>query len=165
MKLSRITFVAVLAIALMVAGTVFAQDNPVTIASILTAAKCPLTDAQKKQYDAIDFSQGFQGYQTLNEMFDDKQMEALKAALGTQPGRNDRPDRPRYLMQVVMFEKAKCPLMDSQLKKLMALPQGQGRGMGGGQEMMDILTDEQQEAMQGMRGGRGGGMGGGRGGN
>ena len=160
MKLSRIMFVFTLAAALVFAGTAFAQDNPVTVASILTAAKCPLTDAQKKQYDSIDFTQGFQGYQTLNELFTDAQNDALKAKLGTQPGRNDRPDRPRYLMQVVMFEKAGCPFTDSQIKKLMALPQGQGRGMGGGQGMMDILTAEQQKAMEGMRGGMRGGRGG-----
>ena len=65
---------------------------------------------------------------------------------------------------MVIFESAGCPLTESQLKKLkdIPIPEGRGRGMGGGEAMMEILTADQQKAMEGMRGGRGGG---GRGGN
>ena len=156
-----ITVVFAVAIFFVFTSSAFSQnDKPVTIAEILKNAKCPLTDAQVKQLKELDPSQGFQIYRTLFEMFSDDQNEALKKALGTQPGRNDRPDRPRYLFQVIIFENAGCPLTESQLKKLLALPTGQGRGMGGGQAMTEIFTSEQLKVMEQFRGGRGGRRGG-----
>jgi|GEM_PF-2603090 len=157
MKLSRImtVFVAIVLLAAFAVTAYSQDDKTVTIAGILKDAKCPLTDKQVKQYSDLDFSQGFQVFRELYEMFSDDQNDALKEALGTQPGRNDRPERPRNMMQVVMFEKADCPLTVSQLKKLKEIPQARGRGVGS-EAMMDILTDEQMKVMESLRGGRGG---------
>ena len=157
MKFSKLIIIGItLAIFLIFAGTVFSQDDnddkPVTIATILENAKCPLTEEQAKQLKEIESGQGFSMYRTINEMFDENQMEALKEALGSSPGRNDRPSRPRNLFKVILFENAGCPLTESQVQKLKELPMGQGRG--GMQGMMDILTDEQQEIMQKFRGNR-----------
>lgn len=158
MKLSKIiTLFLALAIVFAFAGTAFSQDDPVTIAGILEEAGCPLTEDEEKQLKDMDISEGFQIFRTLFEIFDDDQNEALKEALGTQPGRNDRPDRPRYIFQMVILENAGYPLTESQIKKLKDLPTGQGRGFGGGQAMMEILNDDQKKVMGSFRGGRGGG--------
>jgi hypothetical protein len=160
MKLSKLTvFGVILTVFFVFAAAAFSQnaDSPVTIASILKNAGCPLTGEQAKQLKEIEPGQGFSMYRTVNEMFDEKQTNALKQALGTSPGRNNRPERPRNLFQVIMFENAGCPLTESQVKKLKELPMGQQRG--GMQEMMDILTDEQQEVMEKIRESRGIGAG------
>ena len=161
MKFSKLIIIGItLAIFPIFAGTAFSQDDnddkPVTIASILENAKCPLTEEQVKQLKEIESGQGFSMYQTISEIFDENQMEALKKALGESPGRNDRPARPRNLFQVILFENAGCPLTESQVQKLKELPMGERRG-GVMQGMMDILTDKQQEVMQKFRENRRGG--------
>lgn len=118
-------------------------DKTVTVAGILKQAKCPLTEAQAKQLKDLDLSTGREAYQTLNTMFDETQLAALKKALGTSPGRSGGPETPRYLRQVVVFEKAGCPLMGTQLTALLALEPGQGSR----EQMNTILTDPQKEAM------------------
>ena len=127
-------------------GTVYSQessDTKITVASILTKADCPLTKEQKKQLDDLDLSGGREVFQTLNSMFTDAQTEAFKKALGTRPGRDDRPDRPRYLMQVVIFEKAGCPLTSGQLEKLLKLPNERGSS----ESAREIYTEKQNEEM------------------
>lgn len=129
------------------AGTAFSQDaaeKAVTLADILKAASCPLTADQTKKLAALDLTKGREAFQGLNEMFDEKQTAALKAALGARPGRDGGPESPRYLMQMVVFEKAKCPLTAKQLAALKALPNERGAF----QQMNEILTDPQKEAMQ-----------------
>ncbi len=129
------------------AGAVLAQDNadkPVTVAEILKTAKCPLTADQGKTLAGLDFSQGREAFRGLSELFTEEQTTALKTALGTREGRNGGPESPRYLMQVVIFEKSKCPLTAKQLEALKALPNERGAY----QQMNEILTDAQKEAMQ-----------------
>ena len=130
-------------------GTVLSQsatkestEKAVTVADILDNAGCPLTEAQKKSLKELDLSAGREAFGTLYEMFDEKQYEALKKALGTRPGRDDRPDRPRYLMQVIVFEKEKCPLTQKQLTELLALPNERGSF----QQAREIYTEAQNEA-------------------
>jgi len=127
-------------------GTAFSQessDTQITVASILAKADCPLTKEQQKQLDDMDMEGGWEVFRTLNGMFDDTQTEALKKVLGTRPGRNDRPDRPRYLMQVVIFEKAGCPLTAGQLEKLLKLPNERGSS----EAAREIYTEKQSEEM------------------
>ena len=147
MRSSRVMLVfAIVAVLCLSAGIAMAQteDKAVTVADILKEAKCPLTEAQAKQLKDMDLSQGREVFQTLYGMFDEKQTDALKKALGTRPGRNDGPERPRYLTQVVVFEKAGCPLTQKQLKDLLAIEPGQGSR----DQMNAILTDKQKEEMQ-----------------
>ena len=126
-------------------------EKPVIIADILKKAGCPLTETQVKTLKELDLSAGREAFRTLYEIFDEKQFEALKEALGTSPGRDDRPDRPRYLYQVILLEKAQCPLTAKQLEELKALPLERGSW----QKMNEILTEKQQEEMQKLRRNRG----------
>ena len=134
MKFSRVvTVFAALVMLLVCAGTVFSQEEKkevtekaTTIVDILKKAECPLTEEQAKQLKELDLSEGREAFRSLYELFDDTQVEALKKALGTRPGRNDNPDRPRYLFQVILFEKAECPLTEKQLEELKALPNERG---------------------------------------
>jgi len=149
MKSSRVTLAcAIVAVLFLSVGIALSQpaDKAVTVAGILKQAKCPLTEAQAKQLKDLDMSTGREAYQTLNSMWDEKQLDALKKALGTSPARNNRPETPRYLRQVVIFEKGGCPLMETQLTALLAIPQGQGSR----DQMNTILTDPQKEIMQKM---------------
>ena len=87
----------------------------------------------------------------MYQMFDEKQLEALKNTLGTRPGRNDRPDTPRFLFQAILFENAGCPLTEKQLEELKALPNERGSW----QRMGDIYNEKQREEMQRLRESRG----------
>ncbi|MFC1509986.1 hypothetical protein ACFL60_09945 [Candidatus Omnitrophota bacterium] len=143
-----ITVIVALIALLIAAGTVFPQSETkeipvVTIDTILNKAECPLTEKQAEQFKKLDLSEGREVIRTLYEMFDEKQMEALKKALGNRPGRNDRPDRPRYLMQVVVFQKAECPLTEDQLKKLKELPNDSSSR----EQAREIYTEKQNEEM------------------
>ena len=127
-----------------------AGDKAVTVADIVKQAKCPLTDEQAKKLNELDLSQGREAFQALYGIFDEKQTEALKKALGARPGRDGGPETPRYLMQLVLFEKAGCPLTGKQLEALKALPQERGSW----QKMRKIFTDKQNEEMQKVFGNR-----------
>jgi len=121
-----------------------ATDKPVTLATILKAAGVPLTADQDKKLKDIDITQGRAAFQGINAMFTDKQTEALKAALGSRPGRNNGPETPRYINQLIILEKAACPLTDKQVAALKALP----NETGANQKVMDLLNDKQKEAYQ-----------------
>ena len=158
MKSSGAVTVCAIIVALCLwAGTAVSQgekkvavDKPVTVADILKQAKCPLTNEQVKKLKDLDLSQGREAFQSLYGIFDEKQTEALKKALGTRPGRDNGPETPRYLMQLVLFEKAGCPLTGKQLEALKALPQESGSY----QKMQEIFTDKQKEEMQKIFGNR-----------
>ncbi|MDP2983601.1 MAG: hypothetical protein Q8O92_09770 [Candidatus Latescibacter sp.] len=133
--------------ALWAAGSVLAQqtgDKPVSIAGILKAASVPLTDDQAKKLKEFQFTQGGGGFQALATLFDEKQTEALKKALGTRPGRNGGPERPRALMQLVILENAKAPLTQKQVDQIKALAADQSST----QNITELLTDTQKAAMQ-----------------
>ncbi|MHB9027625.1 MAG: hypothetical protein ACYC9O_02530 [Candidatus Latescibacterota bacterium] len=148
MRRSRVLLTAVAAIALFALGmgVALAQgtDKPVTVATILKAAGSPLTAEQATKIKDLDTTQGFQAFRAINEMFTEQQTAALKKELGTQPGRNNGPERPRYLTQVIVFEKAQCPVTEKQLAALKALPNEQGSR----EKQNEIFTDKQREAMQ-----------------
>ncbi len=121
-----------------------ATDKPVTLATILKAAGVPLTADQDKKLKDIDITQGRAAFRDVMTMFTEKQTEALKAALGSRPGRNNGPETPRYINQLIILEKAACPLTEKQVAALKALPNEQGSN----QKVMDLLTDKQKEAYQ-----------------
>jgi hypothetical protein len=121
-----------------------AADKPVTLADILKNAGCPLTADQAKKIAELDLSKGREAFQGINAMFDEKQMTALKKELGTRAGRNGGPETPRYLTQLIVFEKGKCPLTQKQLAAIMKIEPGQGSY----QQVNDLLTDAQKAEMQ-----------------
>ena len=105
-----IAIIVAFTVLLTVTGTAFPQSETketpvVTVDSILKKAKCLVTEKQAKQIKELDLTGGREVFRAIYEMFDEKQMDAFKEALGTRSGRNDRPDRPRYLTQVVIFGK------------------------------------------------------------
>lgn len=133
--------------ALWAAGSVLAQqtgDKPVSIAGILKAASVPLTDDQAKKLKDFTFESGGAGFQAISGLFDDKQTEALKKVLGTRPGRNGGPERPRALFQLVILEKAGCPFTQKQIDQIKALAADQSSM----QNITDLLNDAQQKAMK-----------------
>ena len=177
------TALVVMALVLAFAGFVQAADtDPVTVTGILKAAGAPLTDAQQKTIAGIQPGGDMRSLMTtVNGMFTDPQLAALKAKLGTTPARGNMAESPRNLTQVLILEIAKAPLTEGQLATLNAAaaqppqagqgaPSGQtpagqagqggrgGMGMGG---INAVLTDAQREAMTKYMGaGMGGGQGG-----
>jgi hypothetical protein len=123
-----------------------ATDKPVTVGEILKTAKCPLTTDQAKQLKELKPGMERSALAPIYQMFDEKQITALKEALGSQPGRNGGADRPRNLIQTIMFENAGCPFTESQIVKIKEIAPGQGSR----EAMMAFLTDRQKETMQGM---------------
>jgi hypothetical protein len=129
-------------------GIVLAQgtDKPVTVATLLKAAGAPLTEEQVTKIKDLDTTQGFQAFRAINEMFTEQQTAALKKELGTRPGRNGGPETPRFVTQMILLEKAQCPITEKQLASLKALPADQSNF----QAVNELLTDTQKEAMQKM---------------
>lgn len=119
-------------------------DTTVTIATILKTANVPLSEEQAKQLKEFDPSQGREVFQKLFQIFNEKQTDALKKALGVMPARNDMPETPRSLFLVVILENLKCPLTQNQVDQFKDLPTDQGSW----QKMNDILNDAQKEAMK-----------------
>ena len=136
-----------------------ADDDPVTVVGILTAAGCPLTEEQAKILNDFQPEEGQRGaIRELYELFSDAQMTALKEKLGTSPARGERPERVRSLFQVIILEKEGCPLTEKQVADLKDIPMERGSF----QRMGEVYTEEQREAMAKYRGrGRRGGGGGG----
>lgn len=189
MRSQRVHAVLMFAVLIFVfTGMVQAADtDPVTVAGILTAAECPLTDAQQKTIASIEPGQDMRTLMgTINSMFDEKQVAALKAKLGTTPARGNQPETVRNLTQVLILEIAKVPLTEGQLTEMnnMAANMG-GGGMGGGGQgsppqgsqggmgmgamgamggINAIYTDAQREAITKYMGSMGGGGRGGQGG-
>ena len=132
------------------ASTVFSADNdPVTVTIILKAAKCPLTEEQQKKIADIKPDENMREvWQNIYGMFDEKQMKALKDKLGVMPSRDDRPERPRSLIQLIVLEKEGVPLTEKQVNdiKNMSLEQG------GFRKMNELLTEAQREAYAKYRG-------------
>lgn len=139
---------SILAVSVLTVAVASAQqagtDKPVTLADILKKAGCPLTAEQTKKIADLDLTKGREAFQGINEMFDEKQTAALKKELGTRQGRNGGPETPRYVTQLIVLEKGKCPLTEKQLEALKKIEPGQGSY----QAMNDLLTDKQKEEMQ-----------------
>ena len=137
------------------ASTVFSADkDPVTVTSTLKAAKCPLTkEQQKKIADILSGEITRENMNSIYDIFDEKQMNALKDKLGVMPSRGDRPERPRSLFQLIILEKEGVPLTEKQVNDIKNLTMDQG----GFRQMNEILTEAQSEAYAKYRGSRGGG--------
>lgn len=149
MKSPRIIVIMVAGafLALLAANSVLAQqtgDKPVSIAGILKAASVPLTVEQAAKLKDFTFESGGAGFQAMAGLFDEKQTAALGKVLGTRPGRSGGPERPRALMQLIILEKAGCPLTQAQVDKIKALPADQSST----QNITDLLTETQQKAMK-----------------
>ncbi len=149
MKSTRIITIMVAGafLALLTANSVFAQqtgDKPVSIAGMLKTAGVPLTDDQAKKLKDFTFESGGAGFQAMSGLFDEKQTAALGKILGTRPGRNGGPDRPRALFQLIILEKAGSPLTQKQVDQIKALAADQSSM----QNITDLLTDAQKAAMQ-----------------
>lgn len=164
-------FVVFVAAVLVFAAGISAADNdPVTVTDILAKADVPLTDAQKQTIADIDPEQGFMAMMSVNQMFTEGQTDALIKVLGEMsfPGGMGGPgggmgggmEMPRMvnnLFQVIILEKEKLPLTEKQVKALGAIEMGPDMR----DQMNEIYTAEQTEAMQKyMSAGPGGGMGG-----
>jgi len=118
-------------------------DSPVTVPEILTKAGCPFNEEQAAQFLGLDFGNGREAFTTLFGMFNDTQNNVLKKALGVAKGMNGSKERPRYLLQAVLFEKSRCPLSHEQIVRLLALPAGSASNV----RARKIYTDEQNEAL------------------
>ena len=117
-----------------------------TIAGILQNAKCPLSEDQEKRLKEIKPGGGREAFRGIYDIFDDKQLNALKAVFGSSPGRDGGPERPRFLFFAVMFENAGCPMSEAQLQAMKELPQGRE----GFEKMREVFNEKQSEVLQGM---------------
>jgi hypothetical protein len=162
-KKVALTMAAVL-VAVFSAAVAYSADNdPVTVAGILKAAGCPLTDAQAKQiadYTPPQRGQGGGGQRPaggqgggMYAIFDAKQIAALGAKLGSMQGRGDNAtSRPRNLTQLILLEKAGLPLTERQVALLKAISVPQGAGREGFQQMAAqtnaVYTEAQRAALE-----------------
>lgn len=149
--LKLITFSIIIAsIGLIFEGTISAQEEKeektVTIADILKKAECPLTEEQEKKLKEFKLGGDPEAFRTMYDVFNEKQMEALKKALGTFPGFQGGPETPRFLFFAIIFENEGQPFTESQLVKIKNLPEGPEAF----EEMQNIFTTEQSEIMQNM---------------
>lgn len=122
------------------------KEGTFSISTILKEAKCPLTKEQEKQLKEFKPGADRGAFRAVYELFDEKQTEALKEVLGSSPGRDGGPERPRFLFLVVLFENEKCPFTGEQLKELKALPSGRGAF----EQMRDMLTEKQNGILENM---------------
>jgi len=117
-----------------------------SIAGILATAGSPLSADQVKQLK--DFKPGGDrgAFRAIYDVFNDKQLNALKASYGSSPGRDGGPERPRFLFFAVIFENAGCPLTGEQLQAMKALPNERGAF----RQVRDLLNDKQGDVLEGM---------------
>jgi len=132
---------------LLFAVSVSAQEvKTVTVAGILEKAKCPLTEEQAKKLKEFKPGGDRSGFRAVYELFDEKQTTALKEALGSSPGRNGGPERPRNLFFTVIFENSGCPFTEDQITKMKELPTGKE----GFEKMREVFTEKQNAIMDEM---------------
>ena len=149
MKLVKFTAVFVLVALLFsfCAGTKKMQKSESgTISSILREAKCPLTADQEKRLKEFKLGGGREAFRGIYDVFEDNQLEALKAVFGSSPGRDGGPEMPRFLFFAVIFENENCPFSPEQLEKMKSLSGGREAF----QQMREIFTEKQSEVLQSM---------------
>ena len=117
-----------------------------TISGILREANCPLSEVQEKKLKEFKLGGGPETFRTINEVFDEKQTEALKEILGTFPGFQGGPESPRMLFFVIIFENEGCPFTGAQIKQIKELPEGREAF----EKMREIYSEEQSELVQEM---------------
>lgn len=141
------TVFAVCILIFILAASAYAQDDkPALIKDLLKEAKCPLTEEQEKKLKEFKLGGDPETFRTLFEVFDEKQTEALKEILGTFPGFEGRPESPRMLFFVIIFENEGCPFTRAQIKQIKELPEG--REMF--ERMREIYSEKQSELLQEM---------------
>jgi len=109
-------------------------------------------EQQKKIADILSGEITRENMNSIYDVFDEKQINALKDKLGAMPSRGDRPERPRFLLQLVILEKEGIPLTEKQVNDIKNLSMDQG----GFRQMNEILTEAQREAYAKYRGSFGG---------
>jgi hypothetical protein len=122
-------------------------DPPVTVADILNTANVPLSEEQAKQLKEFDPEKGSSSFLKLYQMFDDKQKDALKKALGTLPARGNIPETPRSLFLVIILENLNNPLTQGQVDQLKVL----STDPNSAQKLNSIFTDDQKKAMDSLQ--------------
>lgn len=106
------------------------------ITQALEDANCALTESQLEQLKEIQ--QGREFFRTMMDILDDKQREALRNSSAM-----------RLMFIAPALENAGCPLTESQIEQIKALPPG--RGQESREKMMDILNDDQKEVLENAR--------------
>ncbi len=109
------------------------------ISMALEKAGCPLTESQTEQLK--DLQPGREFFRGMMDILDDKQREALRNSSAM-----------RLMFIAPALENAGCPLTESQIEQIKALPPGRGRESQ--EEMMDILNDDQKKVLENARGNR-----------
>ncbi len=104
---------------------------------VLEEAGCPLSDWQKDQFSALEPGEGMR--EQIEAILTDEQKEALKAARENVPGRQRSPE---LLFEVL--EDAGKSLTDAQKTAINDLEPGKGHRV----KLMEILNDEQKEALR-----------------
>ena len=159
MSVSRCMFFIVTFLTLVTAPS-FADtpsDSTVTVASVLKAAECPLTEQQVQTLASIKIGLGFMDiYKVLYETFNDEQKAALIKALGPWQRYGEWLKTPRYIILVVMFENYTYPLTQKQVLRLKELPTGppsatdrksDGERNQRRESLDEILTKEQMKVL------------------
>ena len=149
MKSSKLAvFCSAVVMIVLVAGSVVAQDDIVTVSSILNAADAPLTDEQAETLKELKLGGDMQIFMELGTMFTDEQTKALKDKLGVMEGFGGGGEQIAHLFNVVIFENEGCPLTESQVEKLKKVDFAAGPGAF--EEMQEIFNDKQGAVMQEM---------------
>ncbi len=159
MSVSRCLFFIVTCLTLVIAPS-FAgtrADSTVTVASVLKAAECPLSEQQVQTLASIKIGVGFMDiYRILYETFNDEQKAALIEALGPWQRYGEWLKTPRYIICVVMFENYGYPLTQLQVRRLKELPtdppsatdrRSSGERKPRRDPMAEILTKEQMKVL------------------
>ncbi len=154
MRASRIFLIVIIVVAMAVAaGTVDAQPDDRDTASFikrttdtLRQAGQSLTKEQIKKMEGLEAGPNFRN-EIMNILTDD-QKNALRNSYRNNPRRDrdgDRRGGGNFVERIAAtLEEAKLPLSDDQKKKLGELEFGQGMR----EKMAEILTDDQNKALQ-----------------
>ena len=143
-----VTVFALLAVMMVFAGMVFAQQQALTIKDILAKAEAPLTADQAKKLSSVKIGGDFSVFQEINTMFTEKQTASLKEAFGSSPSFDGGPDQPRMLFFAIIFENEECPFSAEQIAKIKGLNGDDPMAMFG--EMQNIFNEKQNGVMQAM---------------
>ena len=111
------------------------------IETTLQEAGCPLTDDQRKKLGAIE--PGPEARDTMMALLTDQQKAVLEKARAERESQMAKQMAASLKYIADALKEAGCPLTDDQMQKIREL---QGREMFRG--MMDILTDQQNEAFR-----------------
>ena len=147
MKSSKLAiFCLAVSLIVLVAGTVYAQDETVTVGSILKNANVPLTDEQTEKLKAFKLGGDMQMFMELGTMFTDEQTKALKDKLGVMEGFGGGGEQIAHLFNVILFENEGCPLTESQITELKKVDFSSGPEAF--EQMQKIYNEKQSAVME-----------------